>query len=172
VGSHFDLSKNKSLQTLETTAVSITLAGDAASDFFKIVLSTIKTPQPLSLIVDHRENDFGCGELERGKWSYYRYCRERKQRINYELSEKFRVLHEMCSVQKLQLVLCMDVHPSNEKFVREVLDHFLEDEKSGMKDFLLGMSIISTGRWPSLVRCQGAGGHMHQGAFPISYSAL
>ena len=50
---NFDLSRNSSLRTLETTANSITAAGEAASGFLNTVLSTVTSPLPLDLVINY-----------------------------------------------------------------------------------------------------------------------
>ena len=64
---HFDLSRNRSLRTLETTAKSVNAASGSASDFFRTVLSTTTSPAPLDVVVVYRETDLG------GDWGCCRF---------------------------------------------------------------------------------------------------
>ena len=54
---HPNLSLGKSLRALETTAESIDAADDTASDFFKIVLSSITPSASLDVVVVYRDID-------------------------------------------------------------------------------------------------------------------
>jgi hypothetical protein len=60
VRQHFNLSRKKSLRTLETTSASITGAGDgAASGFLKSVLATIAPTLPLDVVIASGNYDLG-----------------------------------------------------------------------------------------------------------------
>ncbi|KAF9780999.1 hypothetical protein BJ322DRAFT_291114 [Thelephora terrestris] len=53
----FDLSRNKSLRTLETTAQSITRAGGSAPEFLKTVLSSVASPGMLDVVITYHDCD-------------------------------------------------------------------------------------------------------------------
>ena len=55
----FNLSRNKTLRTLETTAESIANAGYTASEFLDTVLSSVASPGILDVVIIYRDWDFG-----------------------------------------------------------------------------------------------------------------
>jgi len=109
---HFDLSRSRSLRTLETTAESI-ISADTASDFLKSVLSTIPPPVPLDIIILYRDRDLGArieckickptkpvcfGHNFPWEWDFYAECYRRQ----------LKVFQEMYSVRDFRLILCAD----------------------------------------------------------------
>ena len=103
----FDLSRNSSLRMLETTAVSIADAGDAASGFLKAVLSTVTSPLPLVLLVG-----YGAYEVRCHTPSYVRDCAlSPSKRAAEDLVHlrRFKLFSEMFMVREFRLVLCTDV---------------------------------------------------------------
>ena len=109
---HFNLSHNKSLRTLETTAEAIDAADDTASDFFKTVLSSVAPSVPLDIVVIYRDIDISdmphCSwcKLELARLRYPR--REPRDRVAH-FQHQSRVFREMHSVRNFRLVLCADV---------------------------------------------------------------
>jgi len=107
VGRDFDLSRNSSLRTLETTAVSITEAA-VASGFLKAVLSTVTSPLPLDLIIN-----YGLSEVRCYRPYYVRagnfFKTERAAEDLLHL-ERFKMFSEMYRVHEFRLVLCAEVY--------------------------------------------------------------
>ena len=98
-----DLSRNSSLRTLETTAASITTAGEAASGFLKTVLSTVTSPLPLELVID-----YGMSEVHCYRASYIRLgIVSQNERAADALvqQERFKAFSEMYAVRQFRLVL-------------------------------------------------------------------
>jgi len=53
----FDLSRIKTLRTLETTAESVATAGDAVPGSLKTILSTVTSPMLLDLVIVYWDSD-------------------------------------------------------------------------------------------------------------------
>ena len=106
----FDLSRNSSLRTLETTATSITTAGDIASGFLKTVLSTVASSLPLELITDYDICEVYCymptyvrlGAIEPNKRAADTLIQQ----------ARFKVFSEMYAVRQFRLVLRVDISDS------------------------------------------------------------
>ena len=111
---HFDLSRNKSLRTLETTAESIISAKDTAFGFLESVLSSIPPPVPLDIVILYRDHDLGArldcelckptkpvcfGHSFPRQWDFYAQC----------CRQTLKVFREMHSVRDFRLILCADV---------------------------------------------------------------
>jgi len=123
----FDLSRNSSLRTLETTEISINFAGDVASGFLKTVLSTITSPLPLDLIVNY-------GRCE--VWSYRPSLIRARSVSPSERSaealvhqERFKMFSEMYMVREFRLVLCADVGNGAAVDVMRALESIVEAER-------------------------------------------
>jgi len=103
----FDLSHNSSLRTLETTARSITAAGDTASSFLRAVLSTVTSPLPLDLVVNYdmfEVHHYSPSYLRVGRISPSEWATQALDHL-----ERFKVFCEMYVVRHFRLVLCADV---------------------------------------------------------------
>ena len=106
----FDLSKNKSLRTLEVAASSIggTLSAKspdgAASRLLKHALSTITSPAFSEVTVVYRDYDF-CG-VESEQYPNWPAGREEEA---LQHSSQFEVFREMRKMRDFRLVLCADV---------------------------------------------------------------
>ena len=112
----FDLSRNKSLRTLQVTARSIDGAleagsPDSAASLLTYALSTIKSPVFSEVVVFYRDYDFGF----RGPHYTPRWRTPRRMSPN-EIAEdaslhggRFEVLRKMHQVRDFRLVLCADV---------------------------------------------------------------
>jgi len=99
----FDLSRNSSLRTLETTALSITTAGDVASGFLKTVLSTIASPLPLELVIN-----YGIFEVRCHRAAYIRIgiIKPNERAADTLIQQaRFKVVSEMYAVRQFRLVL-------------------------------------------------------------------
>jgi hypothetical protein len=152
---NFDLSQNKSLRTLETTARSITDAEDA-SGFLQTVLSTITSPLSLDVVIIYRESELGCHKWDRMTASAgprYHYPVE-KAPIDPHHSERFAVFREMHSVRKFRLVLCADVHACAEEYAVEMLERIravgTKEWHWGFESFLRRTLVISDRRLPRI----------------------
>jgi hypothetical protein len=140
----FDLSRNESLRTLETTAGSIAGAGDNAPGFLKTVLSTVTSPLPLDIVITYRSRDV----------DFYVYGWEKPVRVDRPLpeliakntlhhSERFRVLSEMHRVREFRLVLCAGVPDCIAERALQALKQIVEAERMrGGLDYLLCEPLI------------------------------
>ena len=110
---HFNLSRNKSLQTLETTAESITGAGSTAPAFLRTVLSTVTSPAPLDVVIVYRDYDFGyienCLYCRPDPACFRHRSRENRALDILRRKHQLRVFHAMRKVRDFRLVLCADV---------------------------------------------------------------
>ena len=128
---HPDLSRNRSLRTLEITPGSTASAGDAASGFFKTVLSTIATPPPLEVIIIYTEMDFGYsvypdgGLVSVNSYGPFEGCAS-SMAFNPKL---FGVISDMCKVRKIRLVFCADVLERIAERAVRTLKHYVETER-------------------------------------------
>ena len=136
---HFNLSRNKSLRTLETTASSIATAGDSASGFLKTVLSTIKSPLPLDVVITYEDLNF---DYRACPWTGFVRARPTftdwgSANTIHQL-EPFKVFGEMYRVRAFRLVLCADVMDCIMERAIQVLKSVVEVEMAnGGLDYLL-----------------------------------
>lgn len=147
---HFNLSRNKSLQTLETTAESVIAAGDTASGSLRTVLSTVTSPVFLNVIVVYQDYDIDswapCCFGISCKWDHVGfYIRSPEGRAVCTLHHQqiFKVFHEMHGVWEFQLVLCVDVLDCMVKCAIEMLKRLVKAEK--MEGRLLCKPLIIAG---------------------------
>ena len=143
---HFNLSRNKSLRTLETTAESIDAAGDATFDFFKTILSTI-TSAPLDVVVIYKE--FDLSRMPHCSWCDSEIVRSCHNwpilRVSEDLrfQRQFRAFREIHSIRAFRLVLCVDVFDCMVEDGIETLGRFVKAEKvTGGLDYLLQEPLI------------------------------
>ena len=126
MGEHFDLSRNKSLRTLETTSESIAVAGDAASGFLKTVLTTVAPALPL---------DVGYSVSNCPK-SILPYRWEGGDNAIHHAGQ-FKVFREMYMVREFRLILCADVHDWIVERAVRVLERIVDTEKKNWRlDYL------------------------------------
>ena len=130
----FDLSRNSSIRTLETTAISISVAGDVAFGFLETVLSTVTSPLPLDLLIG-----YGTCEVRCHMPRYARVWRtppsERAAEALVHLGP-FKVFSELFMVRKFRLVLYADVQGMYPDATR-ALECIVESEKmNGGFDYL------------------------------------
>lgn len=113
---HFNISRNKSLRTLETTAQSITVAGDNASNFLRTILSTITSPAPFDVVIVYRDVDLGgipshCWRCEPDPVCFRHYGWYKGNIVDAPRYKQhlivFREMHK--AWQDFRLVLCADV---------------------------------------------------------------
>ena len=144
----FDLSRNSSLRTLETTANSITTAGDAASGFLKTVLSTIISPLPLDVLIG-----YGTFVVRCHMPCYVRVWdispSERAAEVLLHL-ERLKVLSGVYMVREFRLVRCADVSDRDAEDVTRALESIVEAARmNGGVDYLpCEPLIISEMRYP------------------------
>jgi len=110
---HFNLSRNKHLRTLETTAEAIESVGNAASDFFKTILPSAVPSAPLDVVIIYRDFELGgstfCLWCAPGTICFRHQpweLREKNARFHQWLLGVFREMHD---VWDFRLVLCADV---------------------------------------------------------------
>ena len=131
---HFNLSRNKSLQTLETTAESIGVAGGIASDFFKTVLSSVTPSVPLDVVIVYQDLEVCgmrghvlCRDLEPPRFRHSSQEKWNKDAWYYLCQlETFR---EMYKARNFRLVLCADVPDFMVKYAVEILQRIVEAGK-------------------------------------------
>jgi len=150
---HFDLSRNKFLRTLETTAGSIISADDTASGFLKSVLSSIPPPVPLDIVILYRDHDLGarldCQFCKPTKpvcfshnfpshWDFYAQCYRRQ----------LKVFQEMRSVRDFRLILCADAYDCVGGDAIHILEDIVMEEemKGGLSHAIRKPVIISERR--------------------------
>ena len=135
VGEHFDLSRNKSLRTLETTSESIAVAGDAASGFLKTVLTTVVPGLPLDVVIAYGNLDVGYSVSNCPK-SILPYRWEGGDNAIHHAGQ-FKVFREMYKVREFRLILCADVHDwIVERAVRVLVRIVDTEKKNGRLDYL------------------------------------
>lgn len=145
---HFNLSQNKSLRTLETTAKSITAAGDAAAGFLKTVLSTVTSPVLLDVVIAYSAFDVDCVT-----WYSVKPVRlegvPARRRIESPLhhSARFRVFGEMYQTREFRLVLRVDVLECVAKHAEQMLGGIVAMERmDGGLDYLVCEPLIMSGK--------------------------
>ena len=152
---HFDLSRNRSLRTLETTAESVNAASSTASDFFKTVLSTTP-PAPLDVVIVYRE--FDLGSIWGSCWftdgsnpiCFYHKPRWDTSNDVPRYKRHFRLFREMHKVRDFRLVLCADVFDCLVEHAIQTLEHTLiaREVNGGLDYFINKPLVISERRTP------------------------
>ena len=140
---HFDLSRNKSLRTLETTAESMVSPG-AGPSFLSIVLSTIASPPPLNIVIVYQHYDVG---YMFAWWSkpvpLMRFPSKGMATVASYHQRRFKELREMYMVREFRLVLCVDVLDGITEYTMRALEGAVATEKAkGMFDYLLCEPLI------------------------------
>lgn len=106
----FDLSQNKTLRTLETTAESIANAGVTGPDFLRTALSSITHRELLDVVVIYRDGDFGglpfCPTCRPDPICFHHSVR----RPLLYFPRHLRVIREMHGVREFLLTFCVEVH--------------------------------------------------------------
>ena len=134
VGKHFDLSRNKSLRTLETTSASITVASDA-SRFLKAVLATVAPGLPLDVVVTYGNSDVGYF-VSTGKGGVLPYSGTGGDNPLHHAGQ-FKVYREMYKAREFRLILCADVYGQIVERAVGVLERIVDTEKkNGRLDYL------------------------------------
>jgi len=131
------LSRNKSLRTLEVTAVSIDYASDPVSSL-KRMLSTTGSSAFLEVIVLYMDYDFSGVQPQPGIGTgvlFYRISKREREAEAFLKCRVFKVFHEVQKVRDFRLVLCADVHDSMVEYCVRVLKEDVAAEKAkGMFD--------------------------------------
>ena len=151
----FDLSRNTSLRTLETTAESINAASDTASNFLKTVLSTVPPTVPLDVVIVYREVDLGG---IRGCWlqctsdpvCFRHRSSEGREADVQRHKQQFKVFREVHDARDFRLVLCADVYDCMVDFAIQTLEHnvYSTEVNGGLEYLLYAPLIISERRKP------------------------
>ena len=150
----FDLSRNKSLRTLETTASSMFFSYDKGSNFLKATLSSIASPAPLEVIIIYQNEDFQSQtpcKLCAPQPSYDPdpYCEwfPPTDRFSLGYESLFKVFREMHSVRGFSLVLCLDVSHCITWYALGELERALrQEEASGRFGYLLDGPVVTCER--------------------------
>lgn len=167
----FNLSRIKSLRTLETTAESVTTAGNTALRSFRTILSTVTSPILLDLTIVYWDSDIdGVG--------HYPLAREQEQEKEYRTAcalrhqHRFEVLREMHKARGFQLVLCADVFGHIETCATKMLKRLVNAERArGGWDYLLHERLIIAERRTPRARYNDRRPGW-EGRYPVSASAL
>ena len=137
----FDLSRNRSIQTLEVPASSF---GYVEPGFLAYVVSTIAFPTFPEVIIVYRDYDFGYMDS-------YGISSKRAQEEASRRRRHFEVLHEVYEVRDFQLVLCADVWDSLMKHAVRVLNQTVaaEEVQRGFDDLFSKLSVTCRPRGSS-----------------------
>ena len=132
---NFNLSRNSSLRTLETTAISITDAGDTASGFLRAVLSTVTSPFLLDLLITYSGFVVYCHMPRNSRARHVLPSQRAAEALNHRV--RFKVYSEMYAVREFRLVICADVLGDAIEDTVRALECILEKErKNGGLDYL------------------------------------
>ena len=103
---HFNLSQNRSLRTLETTAESIAATWNA-SKVLTTVLSTVTSPALPDVVIVYRDSDLGCSSPGS---AYPCSCRWGEADVGLpRYKRQFGMFRETHKIRDFRLVLCADV---------------------------------------------------------------
>ena len=125
----FNLSRNKSLRTLETTAESIKQAGDTASFLLKTVLFSITSPTPLDLVIIYRNTDLDGIQYNSRGFERVSIDNSWSEETDYEVRQQLRMLRKIQAVRGFRLVLCADVSDCMVEYAVEKLKRIVKVEK-------------------------------------------
>ena len=142
---HYNLSRNKSFRSLETTASSIVAAGDTAPSSLRAVLCTIASPVFLDIIIVYQDSDVDSWVPFRSGMSLITSpvqfnLRSLNKIITYGPYDQqlFEVLREMHGAREFQLVLCLDVLDFMVERGVQALERLVKAGKMGGKlDYLV-----------------------------------
>ena len=158
LGQTFNLSRNKSLRTLETTALSIFLADNTesefkylkASQFLKAVFSSISSPGPLDFVVIYHDlysEDMPTRAHCKEERSKQEFCRRHGKlglkMEEYHFEPQVQVFRKMHSVRDFRLVLCVDAAECTLEQSICIMEKIFKAQKAkGGFDFLLCEPLI------------------------------
>ena len=171
---NFNLSRNKSLRTLETTADSIVPARATASYSLRTALSSIASPAPLDVVIVYREVDFGdtlhsvyCKGPRPPCFHHHRLKKNPSIWCEDPLDE-FELFREMHRVRDFRLVLCADVFDCIVEPAIKALEHVVKKEKErGGLDYLFFEPLVISERRTPPTRCSD----LHAGWWTLSIDA-
>ena len=148
---HFNLSRNKSLRILETTAESIEVAGNTASGFLKTVLSSVTSPVPLDAVIIYRDFYFSscprCPSCPLKPVCSLHVVPSETALFSRCYKWERRVFREMHNVRDFRLVLCADVVDWMVDYAIQRLEYFVKAEKvKGGLDYLLYEPLVISER--------------------------
>jgi len=127
----FNLSRNKSLQTLETIGESIGAAEGTASDFLMTVLSSVTSPVPVDVII-YQDIDFGVSSSHSPYNSIpIRFCYSplKGKRDPWRYQQHLEVSHKVHNVRGFRLVHCADVSDCIVERAIKALERFVKAGK-------------------------------------------
>ncbi|KAF9780964.1 hypothetical protein BJ322DRAFT_289281 [Thelephora terrestris] len=152
---NFDLSQIKTLRTFETTAQSITNAGNSAPQFLKTVLSSIAFPGMLDVVIIYHDSDLG-GSASCGTCKPDPFCPHHRARIDLgAFPWQLEVFRKMHSARKFRLVFCVDVHSCMKDFSVRMLKSGVEKEEvNGGFEYLVCRPVITCERRSIRTRTQ------------------
>jgi len=145
----FDLSRHKSLRTLEVPASSIAYKEPG---FLTHVLSTITSPVFSEVIIIYRDYDFGGLHLLPHKSVFREMLPAEREEDDSFRRSRLEALHEMYKVRAFRPVLCADVWDRVREYTVWELKQPVTLE-GGFDDFFSKLSVISIprGSLPPLV---------------------
>ena len=142
--------RNKCLRTLETTARSITAAGDTASVSLGTVLSSITSPALLDVVVVYRYSEFEGTHIythslfyEGGFCSHHPDCPVEMAAGARRHQDRFKIFREMHEAREFRLMFCVDILDPVVRDATEMLERIVRVEKTeGGFDYLLHEPLI------------------------------
>ena len=136
----FDLSRNRSLRTLEVRADSIIprygfcTLDPAISSFLRTVLSTITSLEFSEVVVIYRDTDFfGVAQYSRPPNVYRNMTPEQRAKEASWHRELFKVFRWMYRLREFRLVLCAEVWDRVGEYAMRVLKQAVAAEKAGKR---------------------------------------
>ena len=130
---HFNLSRNKSLRTLETTAESIDYVCDTVPHWLRTLLSSITSPTPLDVVVIFRDLYLSTVQdcvRRNPDICLHPHSRAGSGALLYW--QQLRMFREVYSVRDFRLVLCADVLDSSVEHAIRTLERTVEEGKGGL----------------------------------------
>ena len=141
----FDLSRNKSLRTLEITAESISRVGATtfALDFFKTVLSSITSSTTLDIVIVYRDREIcGVGAFSTPRMKpicFHHSSQESWTRSGLYHLQRLKMSREMYKKREFRLVFCADVSDFIAEHAIEILQRVVDTGKE-MGGYFTSMS--------------------------------
>ena len=170
----FDLSRNKSLRTLEITVESISRVGDTifASDFLKTVLSSITSSTTLDIVIIYRDREI-CGVAafstpHTKPICFYHSSQESWARSGLYHLQHLKMFREMYKKREFRLVLCADVSNFMAEHAIEILQHVVDLGKEMGGLFHLYEPLVISERRIFLARDEYNPGCMRKWYIPAS----
>ena len=127
---HFNLSRNKSLRTLETTGESIHNAGCTASTFLKTVLSSVTSSASLDVVIIYQDREIcGPSNVISEPFCHDHSSQKVWDRQSMYYQQQLGVLRDMYNTRNFRLVLCADVPHFMVEHALEILRRVVEAGK-------------------------------------------